>query len=352
MSKGIYKQKGSQNWWIRYAGLDGKMKFQSTETTSKREAEYILNCRKKDVKEGKRPLIKKIANHSFRELAEEYLPWAERQRSFRIKQCLIKKAVEQFGNYPLRSFSTKLLEQYQSEGLSEGKKPATINLRLALLSHMFSKAVEWELIEMDILEKIRRVKRLPENNKRLRFLSLEESQELINHCNPLLKPIVITALNTGMRLREVLDLAWDRVDLKHGFILLEMTKNGSRREIPINQTLRNALTPLIRRLDSFLVFPTKKGSALTSIHQAFQSACRRAGIKDFRFHDLRHTFASQLIMKGADLVTLKDLLGHKSLNMTLRYSHLSPDHKKQAVCLLDEINTEADKKQNYIVWKK
>lgn len=119
---------------------------------------------------------------------------------------------------------------------------------------MFTKAVEWEMVEEETLKRVRKVKLLPENNRRLRYLSKEECQKLIDACDPHLRPIVITALNTGMRKAEILNLRWDQVDLKHGFILLEITKNGERREIPINHTLRKTLMALPRCLDTPYVF--------------------------------------------------------------------------------------------------
>src|SRR5688572_26676242 len=158
------------------------------------------------------------------------------------------------------------------------------------------------MVEEEALKRVRRVKLLPENNRRLRYLSKEECQALIDACHPHLKPIVITALNAGMRKREVLSLEWGRhVDLKHGFVLLDVTKNGERREIPINQTLRETFQGLIRRVDSPYVFTNAGGKKFHDVKKAFQSACRRAGIKDFRFHDLRHTFASHLVMAGVDI---------------------------------------------------
>ena len=198
------------------------------------------------------------------------------------------------------------------------------------------KAVECDMVEEAVWKRVRKVKLLPENNRRLRFLSSEECQQLIGVCNHYLKPIVITALNTGMRKSEILGLQWEKnIDLRHGFILLDITKNGERREIPINQTLRVTLTKLPRRLDSPYVFPDETGSRFLDIKKGFAATCRRAGIKDFHFHDLRHTFASHLVMAGVDLTTVKELLGHKTLTMTLRYAHLSPAHKVSAVQLLD-----------------
>lgn len=348
MAKGIYKR--GQIYWLRYAGLDGSIIRESSGSTKFKEAETLFIKRKQTIKEGKQPEIKRILNHTFRGLAEEYMKWAERQRSFKSKRIFILQLVATFGNLPLRQFNSKLLEQFQTERIQKGNKPATANRLLATLKHMFTKAVEWDMVEEEIQKRIRKIKLLEENNRRLRYLSKEECQTLINACIPHLRPIVITALNTGMRKEEILSLEWERhIDLKHGFILLDVTKNGDRREIPINQTLRETLQYLVRGISSPYVFIDGDGKRFMDVRASFPSACRRAGIKDFRFHDLRHTFASQLVMAGIDLTTVSRLLGHKSLTMTLRYSHLAPSHMTKALEILDETlsgNSTAQKLHN------
>ena len=334
MPRGLYKR--GNVWWLRYADLDGKTKYESSGSEKQRDADALLHKRKADVKAGKQPEIKKIANHTFQVLTEEYLRWAERQRCYQSKCGFVVQLKAAFGNLPLRRFSTMLVEQYQTDRTQRGNKPATINRHIATLKHMFTKAVDWNMVEEETLKRIRKVKLLEENNRRLRYLSKEECQLLINACADHLKPIVVTALNTGMRKTEVLTLKWDSVDLKNGFILLDKTKSGERREVPINQTVKDTLNKILRRVDISYVFHVQKtGNRYMDVKTAFNAACRRAGIKDFHFHDLRHTFASQLVMAGIDLTTIKELLGHKTLTMTLRYAHLAPSHKVKAVDILD-----------------
>ncbi|MHC4197784.1 MAG: tyrosine-type recombinase/integrase, partial [Planctomycetota bacterium] len=238
-----------------------------------------------------------------------------------------------FGNYPLRGFNLRLIEGWQSER-AKRNSPATVNRLLATLKHMFTKALEWEMVGEEALKGVRKVKLLKEPPGRLRFLSKEECRALVEACSPHLKPIVTTALNTGMRRGEILGLKWERVDLKHGFILLDVTKNGERREIPINFTLREVFESIPHGPESEFVFVDRYGRPYKSVNNSFPTACRRAGISDFRFHDLRHTAASHLIMAGVDLATVKELLGHKTLTMTLRYAHLAPGHKVKAMDVL------------------
>jgi integrase len=297
---------------------------------------------------GKQPEIrKKIPNTTFKELSVEYLKWAKRQRSFKQKETLVNQLVTILGAYPLRAFNSRLLEQYQTERMEKsrkqakktipgGNKPGTINRHVATIKHMFTKAVEWELVEEEALKKVRKIRLLEENNRRLRYLSKEECQALVRECASHLKPIVIIALNTGMRRGEILSPKWDNVDLKHGSVLLDRTKNGERREIPINATLRATLEALPRRIDGGDVFVNPvTGHTYGDIKTGFNRACKKAGVKDFHFHDLRHTFASHLVMAGVDITTVKELLGHKTLTMTLRYAHLAPSHMVKAVDIFD-----------------
>ncbi len=340
-------------FWIRYAGLDGRMVYESSGSDKYRNAEALYIQNKQSIKEEKQPEIKKIANHSFNELTEKYLSWMEgRQKSAKIKRYIINSSesnrrqkqrksislVERFSNLPLRSFNTVIVEQLQTDLTGRGLKNSSCNKVLNILKHMFTKAVEWDMVESEVLKRVRKVKLLQDNSKRLRYLSKEECQTLINSCDSHLKPIVITALNTGMRKGEILNLKWDNVDLKHGFILLDVTKNGERREIPINRTLEAAFLDksIIRRLDvSYVFYDPVTGKPYQDITHSFKSACRRAKILDLHPHDLRHTFASQLVMAGVDITTVKELLGHKDIKMTLRYAHLAPSHKVKALDILD-----------------
>jgi len=336
--KGLYLR--GRIWWITFTGPDGKRHYQSTGTTSKTEAEKILYQTKAEINAHKTPSIlvfNRNKKHLFRELAGEYEKWSEQQKGFMKKKNRIKHLRDRFGDYPLINFSTRLIEQFQMERIRKGNTPATVNRYISILKHMFTKARDWEMVNHETYEKVRSVKPLPENNSRLRFLTKEECAALIDACEPHLKPIVRLALNTGMRKSEILNLRWDQVDLQHGFILLDKTKNGERREIPINSTVRHTLSKMIRRLDiPYVFFNPRSGKPYKDIRMAFHTALRRARIKDFRFHDLRHTFASHLVMAGVDIRTVQELLGHKTLDMTLRYAHLAPSHRIRAIEVLDD----------------
>ena len=136
--------------------------------------------------------------------------------------------------------------------------------------------------------------------------------------------------------------------MNHGFILLDTTKNGERREIHIDGTLREIFDGIPHSVERLHVFTGKDGKPYKSVKRSFRTALKRAGIHNFRFHDLRHTFASQMVMNGIDLTTVKDLLGHKSLTMTLRYAHLAPGHKMKALNTLDKVLTKNKQLDNHL----
>jgi integrase len=337
MAKGIYKQKDSDFYWIRYAGPDGRMIRESTKTSNFKEAQAKLENQRKAIRDGKEPEpIRKIPHYTFSQLAAEYAKWCEKQRSFNSKKYFIKQLTDIFGNLQLNKLSVMLIEQFQSDVLNSGKKPATANRLIATLKHCIHKGQQWEMITEETLKRVRQVKFLPENNRRLRYLSKDECRTLLDNCNGHLKAIVTFALNTGCRRGEILSLKWDNVDVKHGFIRLDITKNGERRDIPISDDLRPLLQGLTRRLDiPYVFYDNATGKPFQDVKRSFGTALRRAGITDFHFHDLRHTFASHLVMAGVDITTVSKLIGHKSLTMTLRYAHLAPNHLQNAVNMLN-----------------
>lgn len=196
---------------------------------------------------------------------------------------------------------------------------------------------------------MKRLKLDLENNTRRRFLEPAEEMRLMKTLPARLRPLAIVALHTGMRLGELLPLRWMDVDFAAGTILVREAKAGEGRVAwasPIAlKTLRALRREQIRRgaaggdliaMRERSVFYDARGSARTNLWRYWHVALCRAKVTDFRFHDLRHTFASRLVNQGVDLYTVKELLGHKTLRMTERYSHVAADHCREAVALLGD----------------
>jgi integrase len=154
-----------------------------------------------------------------------------------------------------------------------------------------------------------------------------------------LRPLVITALHTGFRASELRSLTWDDVDFRRRVISVRAgyAKNGEARSVPMNQLLTDILKSVkLANYQGDRVFCNREGTPYRSFRSAFERAVRKAEVKDLTFHDLRHTFASRLVMAGVDLPTVKELLGHRDISMTMRYTHLSSDHKQTAMGKLEQ----------------
>lgn len=188
------------------------------------------------------------------------------------------------------------------------------------------KAVDWGKAKEN---PVRKVKFFKESKPRTRFLSEEELARLLSVSSPRLQAVITIAVNTGMRKSELQNLKWEDVDFQSGIITLNETKNGETRYIPMNDTVRQSLDSL-RQASSEYVFVKHDGTPY-DVKQSFLTALKKANISEIVFHSLRHTFASHLVMSGVDLNTVRELLGHRSMVMTLRYSHLAPQHKQDAV---------------------
>ncbi len=249
-----------------------------------------------------------------------------------------------FSGRKLRDILSHDVRAYITQRRKEGAAASTINKEVGLLSSAINYARrEWGWDIHNPAQGCRQ--REPEG--RLRWLTKSEAAALIEAARqsekaPHLADFIILALNTGMRSGEILGLEWRRVDMGNGLIWLEAehTKTARRRTIPLND---NARTALLSRLnwrarhcpDSPWVFCDSRGRRIASVKKSFETACRRAGIDDFRIHDLRHTCAAWLVTAGIPLAEVRDLLGHRSIQMTERYAHLAPENIRSAVQRLD-----------------
>ena len=246
----------------------------------------------------------------------------------------------QLGDYKLKDLTPSLiaslrdkLTKEQSDKTGRIRTCATVNRYLALLSHACTIAIkEWQWMAVNPVIQISKPR---EAQGRTRFLSDEERERLLVACRSSesvhLFTIVTLALSTGMRRGEILGLSWENVDLQNRRITLTRTKNGERRVVPLVGKAFELIKNLYLKLEpegKDLVFPSPNNPMQPiSIRTAWETAIKRGKIENFRFHDLRHSTASYLAMNGASLLEIADILGHKTLQMVKRYSHLSEDHK-------------------------
>jgi integrase len=350
-------RKRGDSWQIDYLDPGGKRVRQSFKTRKEAAAEH--GKRVSLIAEGRYLDVKPECKTTLAELCQRYEEYFGYQSNFKnAKKKYLSNFKESFGADRLLSTITygeveayrNQLRQKPVKANRNGveivvrglRKDASVNREMACLHHLFNKAVEWDMMEKSPFEHKQSL-RLKENNKRMRFLNEDEISSLLSACAPHLKPIVETAILTGMRRGEILSLKWDQI--RGGFIYLEKTKTNEARQIPISDALE-AIFRDIRRRDGLryeYVFTFRGRPIERDLHVGFGAALKRAGLVDFHFHDLRHTFASQMILNGGSLKHVQELLGHKSMTMTLRYSHLSQDDKRKAVNLLNGLTGQCHK---------
>jgi integrase len=324
-------QRGSV-WYIDYPS-NGK-RVRKRVGTSKKDAELALKDIEVRQYKGEFMGITDPKEMIFDNLCVQYLEYAQANKtpfSYIRDLTSSRSLLKCFRDRLISAITALDLENYKTARRQE-IKPASVNREMAMIKHMFNKAVAWGLLKDNPLRQVLKFKEPP---GRVRYLSNEEIRELLSCCNGHVKSIVVMALYTGMRRSEILNLKWADIDMRNRLISIRHAKNNESRQIPISNPLYDELRAVGQQVSEQHVFCGEDGKPFLDVKTGFKAALRRAGIKDFRFHDLRHTFASHMAMSGTDIQTLQKLLGHKDIKMTLRYSHLSDSHLKEAVCRLD-----------------
>jgi integrase len=218
------------------------------------------------------------------------------------------------------------------------RKPASVNRELAILSGIFRMAVDYDEITDN---PCRKVQKLPENNQRTRHLSFEEEDRLfakLTGNREYLRSIVTVAIYAGPRRGELLKLRWSDVDFALNTINFKQTKTNKDRSVPMEPIVRSVLLELreVAGDVEYVFVNPDTGTRYTEVKRSFASACREAGISDFTFHDLRHTFGTRLADAGVDIVKIKELMGHASIVTTMRYIHATDQGKRGAITVLSE----------------
>lgn len=324
-------------WWMNFV-FRGQRIRRSTGTTNRELAEAILAKVKLQLVEGQYFDSLEERTRTFGELMNRF----EREHLVKLAsrqtcQVFVRHFRDFFGDRTLAEISPKLIVEYKTRRYAAGVKPATINRELTCLRKAFSLAKrEWEWCRDNPVSRVSIEKGV---NKRDRWLTEEEETRLLTVCPSWLQELVVFALHTGMRLGEILALTWKGVDPFRSTVTVFRSKNGERRTIPLNQTVMALLKEKakVRHLSTALVFPSRTGTLIDANHlrRAFRAAMVKAGLQDFHFHDLRHTFATRLVQSGIDLYKVQRLLGHKTGVMTQRYAHHCPDSLRDGVEILD-----------------
>jgi integrase len=301
---------------------------------------------------------------------EEFAAWAAAH--LRTADHTVQVLRNQFANFldhKLDDITPRLVDRWAVKRIAGGTKPATVNRYVDDLKAALNKAAQWGAVEANPIASLRR--RKVDALAAPRFLSQAEHDALIKALDAReeklreqratanrwssargyelmpslsqqafadhLKPIVLLSLHTGMRRGEVFNLKWSDVDFERGVLTIHgaTAKSGRTRHLPLNEVALATIQNWRAQSDGAgYVFPSRNGDRLDNVKKAWAGVLKDAEIGGFRWHDLRHTFASWLVMRGVDLNTVRELLGHSDYKMTLRYAHLAPEHNAAAAAKL------------------
>ena len=300
------------------------------------------------IREGRHFKTTESKKHTLGDLVDRYIRDVipHKKMSGPKQQAQLEWWKEQIGHTLLSNVTPPLIAE-QRDKLLRGitqygikRSPSTVVRYMAALSHAFTIAVnEWGWLEDSPTRKVTKPK---EPRGRVRFLSDDERGRLLEACkkssSEYLYLIVVLALSTGMRRGEITGLTWGNVELDKGKIILHETKNGERRVVAIAGLALQLLKEYekVRRIDTLMLFSGKGNIYPFDVRSSWARALKMAGIQDFKFHDLRHSAASYLVMNGASLSEIAEVLGHKTLAMVKRYAHLSEAHTAGVVASMNE----------------
>jgi len=338
---GINKEgKQASYWYIRYS-LNGRMKWESVGKVgevTKDVARSVLEDRKRQIKLGQHNQLNSYIP-TLEEFSPDYIKYQRdinKKRSYKGDERHLKQLNKSFGTLKLSNISSKDIDDYKEFRL-QTLKPASVNRELAVLRHLYNLAKRWKKFYGE--NPVSESGLLKEDNQVERILTYEEEERLLDESADHLKPIILSALNTGMRKNELLSLLWTDIDLNKNIIKIRQTVSKSKKSrlIPISSTLRKILLEQkLKTGQSEYIFLSPQGNPYLrpdSLKRCFEGACKRANIVGLRFHDLRHTAATRMIEKGANIVAVSKILGHADIKTTMRYAH--PDSTlKDAVEML------------------
>ena len=362
--RGLYRR--GRIWWLSYVDGSGRRRLESSRSDKQGVAQALLDRRRAAAQVGESPA--RDARVTMVALVDRYEAAVKHQPSYLpVRKHLLEQVRKRFGMLPVARLGTYELQRWQSELLAHGRlaptarallrkgkpaeaakveglpmKPASVNKLIGQVKAIVARAVEWGMATPAQLAAVRRVRQLAED-KRLRYLSPEEAQRLLDKCPIPLRWIVGLSLYTGCRPGELLGLRWDQVDLEQGLLLLPKTKTGRReihlssRAVEILEGVRDYKPPKTRRRRVVLVkspyvfHRAASAASLKRISKGFRAAAARAELKGVTPYTLRHTFASWLVQEHEGLRTVQELLGHAKAQTTMRYAHLGREDLQAAV---------------------
>lgn len=383
--KGVYEvvsetkthnRKPDACYYIAYR-LEGKLTWEKigwlSEGYSVKLAADIRAERMRSMRHGEELPKQKVKAPTFKDLAEKYLKWSKANKNregIEDKSRYEHHLKARFDDKRLDEISPFDLERMKSDMAKAGIAPKTISHCLGLLRAMFNRASDWDIYQGQ--NPVKKIKMPVVQNARDRFLSVEEADILLKELkrdhrfkkeyreleDPKLHDIALLSLHSGARASEIFNLKGQDIDFRNGLITLRDTKNKETRYAPMTASVRDILQRRTPSSPDAYIFTDAAGEKIKEVSNSFERVVNRIGfnesVSDPRqkvvFHTCRHTFASWLAIQGTPLYTIARLMGHKSIAMSERYSHLSPDHKKDAVNGLEAALKCSKERKNEIAW--
>ena len=327
---GIYKRGGV--YWIDYYDRNRERVQESTHSSRKADAEALFALRKSELLRG---VYKRPVKITFSDFGKRYMEHAQaNKRSWLRDEQMLGHLKAFFGNE--RQLTEIVPADIEGYKLARKAKVSgsTVNRELALLKRMFNLAINWDLF-LDS-NPVRKVKFFREVNIGLRVVSPEEEEKLLRNASPCIQDVIRFALNTGLRIGEIFSLRWSDVDWENSVLNILAPKTQKLRTVPINGQARKVLDYwALGRRNEFVFYNPDTGKPFVDLDGGFALACKKAGVEGVTWHTLRHTFASRLVNRGVDIVTVQQLLGHSTITVTMRYTHTNLDSKRTAVAKLE-----------------
>lgn len=274
--------------------------------------------------------------YSINKAIDLYLNYSKLHKKDYIHDISKTKSIKNFfKNKNIDDILTKDIENYiKYLRLEKNLSNATINRYLAALKKMFNIAIANDMLHRNPCVNI---KKLKENNEKIRYLTIEEEKRLFEVLPEHIKPIVVCALQTGMRRSNILNLRWEQIDFEYNFIEIEKQENKGHKiiRIPISEKLLTELKTIGIKNNGYVFINPETQKPYNTIRKAWLSALKRANIENFRFHDLRHTVATRLVERNVDIRTVQEIMAHSSISTTQRYMHPTPKRKLEAIAVLN-----------------
>lgn len=334
----VYKNTKSGKWYCKFQIKGERKHLLCDGATNKQEALSIEDSEKFRLRQQQVGLLpREESKLTVGKLVNIFLDYSKmNKKSYEQDKYRLDLLLDKYlkANQLIKEMKPIDIENLKKRMLADNKTKVNINRYLELLSKMFNIAIDNDWLEKN---PIKRNAKFPVKNYKVRYLSEDEEKKLFKHLPEEIKPIVITALNTGLRKQNILDLKWDDINFDFGYIEILENKGNKHIKIPMTETLKMMFKGMKHESEYIFLNPQTK-KPYKDFRRLWNKAKENAGIENFRFHDLRHTVATRLAKNNIPITTIKEILSHSDVSTTMRYSHAVSSDETKAIDVLNSYN--------------